>query len=376
MTVFSHREFDNHQQVAFFNDKKTGLKAIIAVHNTNLGPALGGCRMWPYATDEEALTDVLRLSRGMTYKSALANLKLGGGKAVIVGDPRTQKSDDLLYAMGDFIEGLGGRYITAEDSGTSVPDILKMSQRTSYISGVDSASDHGGDPSPSTAYGVFVRLREAVTYRLGRGNLEGLKVAIQGLGNVGYRLATYLYKAGAQLYVTDIVHANVDRAVRDLNATAVDADKIFSLDVDVFAPCALGAAINDQTIGQLNVSIVAGAANNQLATSAHGQTLHDRGILYTPDYVVNAGGIIDVYYQRKMRSAEYSAENYATDLAAKVESIGDTLKEIFVRSEAENVPTFVIADRVAEERFNNGSNHWQPTRLNAPAAAQSYSKLA
>ena len=374
MSVFSHSEFDNHQQVAFFNDKKTGLKAIIAVHNTNLGPALGGCRMWPYATEDEALTDVLRLSRVMTYKSALANLKLGGGKAVIIGDPRTQKSDDLLYSMGDFIQGLAGRYITAEDSGTSVADILKMAKRTSFISGVDSASDHGGDPSPSTAYGVFVSLREAVTYRLGRANLEGLKVAIQGLGNVGYRLAVFLHKAGARLYVTDIVQANVDRAVRELDATAVAGDKIFALDVDVFAPCALGAAINDQTIDQLKASIVAGAANNQLATSVHGQKLHDRGILYTPDYVVNAGGIIDVYYQRKMRSADYSAENYATDLATKVEGIGATLKEIFVRSEAQDVPTFVIADRVAEERFNNGSNHWQPARLNAPAATRSYSK--
>lgn len=374
MSVFSHREFDNHQQVAFFNDKKTGLKAIIAVHNTNLGPALGGCRMWPYATDEEALTDVLRLSRGMTYKSALAKLKLGGGKAVIIGDPRTQKSDELLYAMGDFIEGLGGRYITAEDSGTSVADILKMGQRTSYISGVDSASDHGGDPSPSTAYGVFVSLREAVAHKLGRTDLKGLKVAIQGLGNVGYRLAEYLAKAGAELFVTDIVHANVDRAVKNLNATAVPGSSIFALDVDVFAPCALGSAINDQSIEELKAPIVAGAANNQLATPLHGQILHDRGILYTPDYVVNAGGIIDVYYQRKMRSADYSAENYAADLASKVEGIGATLREIFVRSEMENAPTFVIADRVAEERFNNGSNHWQPTRLNDSAATRSYSK--
>jgi leucine dehydrogenase len=247
MSVFSHSEFDNHQQVAFFNDKKTGLKAIIAVHNTNLGPALGGCRMWPYATEDEALTDVLRLSRGMTYKSALANLKLGGGKAVIIGDPRTQKSDDLLYSMGDFIQGLAGRYITAEDSGTSVADILKMAKRTSFISGVDSASDHGGDPSPSTAYGVFVSLREAVTYRLGRANLEGLKVAIQGLGNVGYRLAVFLHKAGARLYVTDIVQANVDRAVRELDATAVAGDKIFALDVDVFAPCARRSMIRPST---------------------------------------------------------------------------------------------------------------------------------
>jgi leucine dehydrogenase len=374
MSVFSHREFDNHQQVAFFKDNKTGLRAIIAVHNTNLGPALGGCRMWSYATDEEALTDVLRLSRGMTYKSALANLSLGGGKAVIIGDPRTEKSDDLLYAMGDFIEGLGGRYITAEDSGTSVADLLKMAQRTSFVSGVDQASDHGGDPSPSTAYGVFVSLREAVAYKLGRSNLDGLRVAIQGLGNVGYRLAEYLHKAGAELFVTDIVQANVDRAVRELKATAVSGDKIFSLDVDVFAPCALGAAINDQSIEQLKAPIIAGAANNQLATPTHGQILHDRGVLYTPDYVVNAGGIIDVYYQRKMLSADYSAENYASDLATKVEGIGTTLKEIFVRSEAENVPTFVVADRVAEERFNSATNHWQPTKLNAPEAVQSYSK--
>ena len=195
MSVFSHREFDNHQQVAFFNDKKSGLRAIIAVHNTNLGPALGGCRMWPYGSDEEALTDVLRLSKGMTYKSALANLQLGGGKAVIIGDSRTQKTDDLLYAMGDFIEGLGGRYITAEDSGTSVTDILKMGQRTEHVSGVDKASDHGGDPSPTTARSVFVSLREAVLHKLGRSDLKGLKVAIQGLGNVGYRLARYLHEA-------------------------------------------------------------------------------------------------------------------------------------------------------------------------------------
>jgi leucine dehydrogenase len=375
MSVFTHREFDNHQQIAFFNDKKTGLKSIIAVHNTNLGPALGGCRMWPYGTEDEALTDVLRLSKGMTYKSALANLKLGGGKAVIIGDPRTEKSEDLLYAMGDFIEGLGGRYITAEDSGTSVADILKMGQRTGYVSGVDKASDHGGDPSPSTAYGVFVSLREAVAYKLKRTNLEGLKVAIQGLGNVGYRLAEYLHKAGAELYVTDIVQANVDRAVKELNAIAVTGDKIFSLDVDVFAPCALGAAINDQSIERLKVSIVAGAANNQLATPIHGQILHDRGVLYAPDYVVNAGGIIDVYYQRKMLSADYSAANYSTDLSTKVEGIGATLREIFVRSDAENTPTFVIADRVAEERFTGVDKLWQPAKPNDPVAAQSCSKL-
>ena len=374
MSVYAHKEFDDHQQIAFFNDRKSGLRAIIAVHNTNLGPALGGCRMWPYSSEEEALNDVLRLSRGMTYKSAIANLKLGGGKAVIIGDPRTEKSDALLYAMGDFIEGLGGRYITAEDSGTSVKDILKMGERTSYVSGVDKASDHGGDPSPSTAYGVFVSLREAVTYKLGRSNLKGLKVAIQGLGNVGYRLAEYLHEAGALLYVTDIIQASVDRAVRELGATGVTGDEIFGLDVDVFAPCALGAAINDKTIGQLKAGIIAGAANNQLATVDHGHQLHKKGILYTPDYVVNAGGIIDVYYQRKMLEPGYSAQNYTSDLATKVEEIGDTLKEIFERRAAENIPTFMVADRVAEERFNKTDLVRQPIKSDAPAATQFYSK--
>ena len=374
MSVYAHKEFDDHQQIAFFNDRQSGLRAIIAVHNTNLGPALGGCRMWPYSSEEDAINDVLRLSRGMTYKSAIANLKLGGGKAVIIGDPRTEKSDALLYAMGDFIEGLGGRYITAEDSGTSVTDILKMGERTSYVSGVDKASDHGGDPSPSTAYGVFISLREAVTYKMQRPDLKGLKVAIQGLGNVGYWLAEYLHEAGALLYVTDIVQASVDRAVRELDAIAVTGDEIFSLDVDVFAPCALGAAINDKTIGQLKANIIAGAANNQLATVDHGHQLHQKGIFYTPDYVVNAGGIIDVYYQRKMLESGYSAQNYASDLATKVEEIGDTLKEIFERSAAENIPTFMVADRVAEERFNKTDLIRQPIKSDAPAATQFYSK--
>jgi len=374
MSVYSHREFDNHQQIAFFSDRQSGLKAIIAIHNTNLGTALGGCRMWPYSCEDDALTDVLRLSKGMTYKSALANLKLGGGKAVMIGDPRSQKTDALLFAMGDFIEGLGGRYITAEDSGTAVPDILKMGQRTSHISGVDKASDHGGDPSPSTAYGVFVSLREAVTHKLGHPSLEGMKVAIQGLGNVGYRLAEYLHDAGAMLYVTDIVQANVDRAVRELNATPVAGNEIFALDVDVFAPCALGAVINESTIDQLKASIIAGAANNQLATDEQGYQLHKKGILYTPDYVVNAGGIIDVYYQRKMLETDYSAQNYASDLSVKVEGIGDTLKEIFKRSDEEDTPTFVIADRVAEERFNSPQSPWQLAKSNVLEATLSYSK--
>lgn len=344
MSIFSHPEYDNHEHVAFYHDKKSGLKAIIAIHNTNLGPALGGCRMWPYAGDEEALCDVLRLSRGMTYKSALANLKLGGGKAVIIGDPNGQKTDALLHAMGDFIESLGGRYITAEDSGTKVPDIAKIGERTAHISGVVKGSEHGGDPSPTTAYGVFVGLKSAVSYRLGRGDLNGLKVAIQGVGNVGFRLAKHLKEAGAEIFVTDIFERNVERAVSELGVAAVKADEIFGLDVDVFAPCAMGAIINDETIAQLKAPVIAGAANNQLAEARHGEILRQREILYAPDYVANAGGIIDAYYQRTGGTDE--------QLGAHVETIADTLNEIFERATQDNLPTSVVADRLAEERFN------------------------
>ncbi len=343
MSVFSHPEFDQHEHVAFYHDKKSGLKAIIAIHNTHLGPALGGCRMWPYGSDEEALNDVLRLSKGMTYKSAISNLKLGGGKSVIIGDPRTDKSDELLLAMGDFIESLGGRYITAEDSGTKVADIARIGERTAHISGVSDDSEHGGDPSPTTAYGVFVGLKSAVKCRLGRDDLQGIKVAIQGVGNVGYRLATHLKEVGAELYISDIYDANVARAVDELGASAVTGDEIFNLDVDVFAPCAMGAVINDSSIEQLKASVIAGAANNQLAQPHHAEILRQREILYAPDYVINAGGIIDAYYQL--------TGDCRLALQTHVESIGDTLAEIFDRSAKEARSTADVADLIAEERF-------------------------
>jgi len=342
MSIFSHPEFDQHEHVAFYHDKKSGLKAIIAIHNTNLGPALGGCRMWPYQDDGEALNDVLRLSKGMTYKSAISNLKLGGGKSVIIGDPRTQKTEALLHAMGDFVESLGGRYITAEDSGTKVDDIAKIGERTAHISGVVADCEHGGDPSPTTAYGVFAGLKAAAQYRLGHRDLKGLKVAIQGVGNVGFRLAKHLKEAGAELFVTDIFEQNVARAVSELGATAVSGDDIFGLEVDVFAPCALGAIINDETIDLLKAKVVAGAANNQLAKAVHGEALRQREILYAPDYVINAGGIIDAYYQRL---------GNRDGLKTHVEGIADTLNEIFERSIAVNKPTNEIADTIAEERF-------------------------
>ncbi|WP_137817389.1 Glu/Leu/Phe/Val dehydrogenase dimerization domain-containing protein [Pseudomonas sp. 2FG] len=348
MSVFSHVEFDGHEQVVYGHDKASGLKAIIAIHNTNLGPALGGCRMWPYANDEQALRDVLRLSRGMTYKSALANLPLGGGKAVIIGDPHTGKSEALFQAMGDFVDSLGGRYITAADSGTGVAEMQIMAERSRHVAGAGQreAFDGGirnGDPSPSTAYGVFIGIQVAVKHRLRRDDLRGLKVAIQGVGQVGFSLARHLKEAGAELWVTDIVDANVRRAVEQLGAKAVSQNDIYGLDVDVFAPCAMGGIINLQSLEALRAPIIAGAANNQLADAQLAEELKRNGCLYAPDYAINAGGIIDVYFERSGGSA--------AELKAHIEGIGNTLQQIFVRADQEGRTTTAVADRLAEERF-------------------------
>ena len=347
MAVFSLSDFADHEQVVFVSDDKSGLKAIIAVHNSNLGPALGGCRMWPYASEEEAVRDVLRLSRGMTYKSAMARLKLGGGKSVIIGNPRTDKTPALLAAFARALEQLNGRYIAAEDSGTSVADMKFMTQFTQHVAGIhDKPSDEGtrsGDPSPATAYGTFIGIQAAVKERLGRDSLDGLRVAVQGVGNVGFDLARQLKEAGAQLWVTDIHREPLVQAGRELGATVVAPDEIFGLDVDVFAPCALGAVLNDSTIPQLKASIVAGAANNQLAEARHGVELMKRGILYAPDYVINAGGIIDVYHER------IGFERAA--LIRHIEGIRDNLMEVFERAREEERPTAEVADAIAEERF-------------------------
>ena len=347
MAVFSLSDFADHEQVVFVSDDKSGLKAIIAIHNSNLGPALGGCRMWPYASEEEAVRDVLRLSRGMTYKSAMARLKLGGGKSVIIGNPRTDKTPALLAAFARALEQLNGRYIAAEDSGTSVADMKFMTQFTQHVAGIhDKPSDEGtrsGDPSPATAYGTFIGIQAAVKERLGRDSLDGLRVAVQGVGNVGYDLARQLKEAGARLWVTDIHREPLVQAGRELGATVVAPDEIFGLDVDVFAPCALGAILNDSTIPQLKASIVAGAANNQLAEARHGVELMKRGILYAPDYVINAGGIIDVYHER------IGFERAA--LIRHIEGIRDNLMEVFERAREEERPTAEVADAIAEERF-------------------------
>ncbi len=348
MSVFSHPEFDNHQHLSFISDPESGLRAIIAVHNSNRGPALGGCRMYPYASDEAALRDVLRLSKGMTYKSALANLDLGGGKSVIIGDPRQHKSEALLEAMGRALEQLGGLYTAAEDSGTSVADLQVMGRHTRHVAGVAmrpgfDGKPSNGDPSPATAYGAFVGLQAAVAQQLKRTDLEGLKVAVQGIGNVGYRLARHLHEAGARLWVHDIHAEQMERAADELGATAVAGDDILALDVDVVAPCALGAVLNDQSIERLQAKVVAGAANNQLAEPRHDEALARRGILYAPDFVINAGGIIDVFYERNGHDPQAVRRH--------VETIGDTLEEIFVRAGRDRLATGMIANRLAEERF-------------------------
>lgn len=347
MSVFEHSEFDGHEHVAFYQDKVTGLKAIIAVHNSNLGHALGGCRMWPYANDEEAVRDVLRLSKGMTYKAAMAGLKQGGGKAVIIGDPRTEKTPEKMLAMGKFIDSLSGKYISAEDSGLTVDDLKLMAKQTKYVSGIQAkyhfnSEPADGNPAPSTAYGVYIGIKATVEYAM-NSDLEGVKVAIQGLGHVGIRLAKHLYEQGAKLYVTDMHSDIVEKAVKQFSAIAVSPDDIFDLDVDVFAPCAMGAILNVENISRLKVKVIAGAANNQLATEECGQMLVDKGILYAPDYVINAGGIIDIYHQ--------SISSSDTKLRQHIEQISDTLVEIYRRAQSQCVASNIVANQIAEERF-------------------------
>ena len=348
MSVFTDPDFDGHEQVVHCHERASGLHAIIAIHSTRLGPALGGIRMYPYADEAGALNDALRLARGMSYKSALAGLPLGGGKSVILGDPRRDKTPALLRAMGEAIERLGGRYVGAEDSGTAVADLQLMAQTTAHVTGLQDKPglDGGvrsGDPSPATALGVFTGIRAAVRHRFGREDLAGLRVAIQGVGSVGHRLAQLLHAAGATLFVSDVWAPNLERALREFGAEPVAPAHIHAAPVDVYAPCALGAVLDDVTIPQLRAAIVAGAANNQLAQARHGEALRARGVLYAPDYAINAGGIIDV-------CAERLGED-AAGVRARVERIGATLTAIFEQAESEGLPTQLVADRLAERRL-------------------------
>ncbi|MGQ4275930.1 Glu/Leu/Phe/Val dehydrogenase dimerization domain-containing protein [Pseudidiomarina sp. E22-M8] len=338
MSLFEHQEFDQHEQVVFCHDKETGLKAIIAIHDTTLGPSLGGTRLWNYPSSAEALTDVLRLSRGMTYKSALAGLPLGGGKAVIIGDPKKIKSPELFRAYGRFIESLSGRYITAEDVNIRTSDIAIVAEETSFVAGTE---EKAGDPSPHTALGTYLGLKAAAKHKFGSDELSGLSIAVQGLGAVGYDFAEYCAKEGAKLFVTDINDEVCARAAKELDASIVGLDEIYGLDVDVYAPCALGATINDDTLPQFKAKVIAGSANNQLATPAHDKKVMDMGILYAPDYVINAGGVIHVCSEASNMSREETDK--------RVRDIYATLDTIFTRSTSEQRPTGEIADELARE---------------------------
>ena len=344
MSIFSHPDFDNHEGVYSFSDPASGLRSYIAVHNTNRGPASGGTRFWQYANDGEALRDVLRLSRAMSYKNAMAEIPLGGGKGVIIKPEGTFDREALFTAYGRAVEKVGGQYITAEDVGVSPDDMRTIKTQTNFVAGLDDGEAASGDPSPHTADGIFRGLEVAVKHKIGVEGVGGLLVAVQGLGHVGYNLAQRLYKSGARLVVADINSEATARAASELKATVVGVDEIHAQEVDIFSPCALGGAINAKTIEDISAFIVGGAANNQLKTPEMGEALRARDILYCPDYVLNAGGIINV-------AAEVSGTYNYGWVDGKLENIKSTLQEIFDRSDKLNQPTNVIANEMARERL-------------------------
>ena len=340
MDIFTHPDFDGHEQVVFSQNGRHGLKSIIAIHDTKLGPALGGCRIWKYETEADALRDVLRLSRGMSYKAALAGLALGGGKSVILADSRTEKTPGMMRAMGRAVERLGGRYIIAEDVGAEVADMDQIAKETRHVSGL---SGGVGDPSPWTAEGVFLALEAAVRHRLGR-DLEGVRVAVTGLGHVGSNLCRMLAGEGVLLLVSDIREDAVNRIVEAHGASAIPAAQAHAAEADVFAPCALGAGLSEATIPEIRASIVCGAANNQLAVAGDDARLAARGILYAPDYLVNAGGLISV--------ARPSTGLSEAEARAKLEQIPETLLHVFALAERDAVAPGAAADRLAMSRLN------------------------
>ncbi|MDQ9096187.1 branched-chain amino acid dehydrogenase [Bacillus licheniformis] len=343
MELFRYMEQYDYEQLVFCQDKQSGLKAIIAIHDTTLGPALGGTRMWTYESEEAAIEDALRLARGMTYKNAAAGLNLGGGKTVIIGDPRKDKNEEMFRAFGRYIQGLNGRYITAEDVGTTVEDMDIIHDETDFVTGISPAFGSSGNPSPVTAYGVYKGMKAAAKAAFGTDSLEGKTVAVQGVGKVAYNLCRHLHEEGAKLIVTDINKEAVERAVAEFGARAVDPDDIYSQECDIYAPCALGATINDDTIPQLKAKVIAGAANNQLKETRHGDQIHDMGIVYAPDYVINAGGVINVADELYGYNSERALK--------KVEGIYGNIERVLEISKRDRIPTYLAADRLAEERI-------------------------
>ncbi len=363
LDVSSHPSFDKHEQVVLFKDPETGLQAIIAVHNTNLGSSLGGCRIYPYAGMDDAINDVLRLSRGMTYKSALAGLPLGGGKAVIIANPRLDKTPEMMRVFGQAVEEMEGKYITAEDVGSTEADMIEISKSTSYVAGLpedESGEGVAGNPSPVTAYGVYCGLKACAKEKYGSASLGARTIAIQGMGAVGYALAEYLAKDGAQLIVADI-HADIlEKAKAQFGDQVIiaDASKIHAVEADIFAPCALGAGLNDRTIPEIKAGIIGGAANNQLAERRHDQMLKDRGIVYAPDYAINSGGITSVGYEYFWRTQRnpYTYDLTRATMMAHVARIEETLGRVFTLSDNKNIPTGESSDQLAEEIFKAGAS--------------------
>lgn len=342
MEIFDLLGEHEHEQIVFWSEPKFGYRGIIALHDTTLGPALGGTRFWQYDSDLDAIIDALRLSRGMTYKAAITGLNLGGGKSVIIGDPRTRDREMIFRAHGRAVESLGGRYITAEDVGTSPDDMEFVGAETEHVVGMQGRS---GDPSPVTAWGTFVGIKAALRHRRGSDSVEGVHVAVQGLGHVGSWLCRYLADEGARLTITDIDARRVSEVAEECGAESVAPEQIYGVDADVFAPCALGAVVNDDTLEVLKAGIIAGAANNQLARAEHGRIVHERGILYAPDYVINAGGLINVFGELNDWDAERGKH--------KAGEIHDTLLRIFELADEEGVPTAEAADELAQERIRN-----------------------
>jgi leucine dehydrogenase len=343
--VFGQLSFDGHEQIVFCNDEDTGLKAIIGIHNTVLGPALGGTRMWTYQSEWHALNDVLRLSRGMTYKSAITGLNLGGGKAVIIGDAKTQKNDRLMRRFGEFVNSLSGRYITAEDVGMETRDMDIIREVTPHVTGISESKGGSGNPSPVTAYGVYMGMKAAANYKFGTESLEGKKILVQGVGHVGETLVKYITEEGAQVIINDINEARLEELSKKYHTNVILGNDIYNLDLDIYAPCALGATINDETIHQLNTKVIAGAANNQLADEVkHGRILKEKGIAYAPDFLINAGGIINVYGELEGYTKEESLR--------KTENIYNTTLEIFKLSEKENITTHRAAFNIAQNTID------------------------
>jgi leucine dehydrogenase len=356
--IFETLATSGHEQVVFCHNKDAGLKAIIAIHSTVLGPALGGLRMWPYKSEQEALNDVLRLSRGMSYKNAVAGLNIGGGKAVIIGDPNKDKSEVLFRAFGRFVDSLGGRYITAEDVGIDVNDMEYVLKETEFVTGVHQVHGGSGDPSPFTAYGTLQGLLASLSVVYGNEEVGERTFAVQGLGHVGMEYLKLLRERGAKCYVTDINPALVERAVNEFGAVAVGTEEIYDVDADVYSPCALGGTVNDKTLPRLKCKIICGAANNQLASDAIGDEVEKRGILYAPDYAVNAGGVMNVSLE---------IDGYNRERALRMmRTIYYNLVRIFEISKRDNIPTYKAADRMAEERIQTIGKLKLPMGRGAP----------